>query len=282
MKRILSCLGIVGIAILAGGIGACSDDSNGELAVQGTVSQAITVDNARAVAVGQDGRTFWTYLDAHRDFTLRLPTGQSYRIYVSNGRASGGRAMVAHLALRGAAGKTPWLGVTATGTVDLGALRPASASGSGGVTIQCESCKGDDHGHDDAEKANHDADNECHEKHHGKPKDHDDDDVCEHDGDTELEPSNDPGKACEDKGEHDHDQDVCAAPDGGADAGAVDAGGGGAAGAECLVTADCSSALVCLAGHCAPPPSGGGTGAECLVDANCAAGLRCVAGLCSP
>src|SRR5262245_52908039 len=72
-------------------LAACSGarEPDGELFVQGKVSDAIAVDNARAMAVGRDGRTFWAYLDAHRDFSLRLPVGQSYQISIVNGREGG-------------------------------------------------------------------------------------------------------------------------------------------------------------------------------------------------
>jgi hypothetical protein len=243
-------VGLLGVAItVAAALAGCSgadSSGQGEMAVQGTVSQALSVDNARAVAIGSDGRTFWAYLDARRDFTLMLPVGQSYRILIANERAGGGHVKIAHLVVQ--SGATPWLGANEPGTVDLGTLRLMSRHGD------------DDDDRDESDHHRHDG--RCHEgPHHGDG----DDGVCDDDHDEALEPTKDPGHRCDDHHHHgdsgkDHDgdgDDKSCTGDG--DAGTPDAGGstGGDAG------------------------TGGGIGAECLTNKDCAAGLTCVAGVCS-
>lgn len=206
--------GITAVGIMALACGKEPSEPEGELAVQGSVSSAVQIDNARAVAIGSDGRQFWAYIDRDRDFTLRLPVGQSYRIIIANQLEGGGQVKVGHLVLRGIDGKTEWLGANEPGTVDLGRLRPVK---SGDVQTQCSECKGggdDDDEDEEDDKDDHADDKECHEK--GKKSssgddDHDDDEdegddddecnVCKDDEveDKELEPSKNPGKKCEDK-----------------------------------------------------------------------------------
>ena len=259
---------VTGFAVLAGALSGCSSggsSSGPQLAVEGSVSQAVHVDNARAVGIGTDGRTFWAYLDAQRGFTLRLPVGQSYRIVIANGREGGGEVIVGHLVLPAASGTTDWLGANAPGTVDLGTLH-----------LQSEMLP--DSQHPDHGDSDHSDDNQCHEGgHHGGG---DGDGVCSDGPDDPLPPTKDPGSKCDDHDHHSHpahhgkpcdggqdhesdggDDDDPPCPHGDAghvgDAGhasdggsSSDAGGGGGVGAECLTSADCAAHLSCIAGLC--------------------------------
>jgi hypothetical protein len=260
MNRVI----VMGVVAWAGAIAACSssgDSSSGpQLAVQGTVSKGVQVDNARAVAIGTDGSTYWAYLNDQRDFTLTLPVGQSYRLVIANARQGGGQAIVGHLVVPSASGGSSWLGANQPGTLDLGTLKLAWQGAD------------DD---DDGSHHHHDHDGECHHGgHHGGGGG---DDTCEdeHGHDEELSPTKHPGEECRDHDGHDDDDDghhhchdgggdhepPCPMGDGGhaGDAGSnADAGGGGN-----------------------DAGSGGGVGAECLTNADCMPGLMCVAGLCS-
>ena len=114
---------MLGVGFLVGALFACSDDKKDDaVTVHGTVGSRVIVDNARAIAVGADGRVFWAYLDAHRDFTLKLPVGQSYRILVANQRDEGGQRTVARLVVDG----SRWICANEATTVDLGTLKPST------------------------------------------------------------------------------------------------------------------------------------------------------------
>jgi len=128
---------------------------SGSMTVHGTVSTRLSIDNARAVAIGSDGRTFWAYLDQDREFTLDLPVGQSYRVIVANQRANGGQQTIGHLTLNGGSGRTEWIGANKAINVDLGLLRLAGTTSSTGVKPSC-ACSDDDY--DDAKGGKHDDD----------------------------------------------------------------------------------------------------------------------------
>jgi hypothetical protein len=272
---VLSAAAVLG-ATLAGCSGA--GPSGPALVVQGTVSQALATNDARAIAIGTDGRTFWTDLDAQRDFTLLLPVGQSYRIVIANAGASGPDQKIAHLVLQQSWGASLWLGANAAGSVDLGVLKLTSHGGSSGKGSSGHA--GDD---DDDHEGDHDHDNGCHEGgHHGGKDAGSGGPVCSGDDDEPLQPTKNPGSKCEDHDHHGHHQDggkatgdddddddhdgddpPCPAGDGGSpakdggpktDAGAPgsDAGSGGGVGAECLSSADCAAPLTCKAGLCSP------------------------------
>jgi hypothetical protein len=260
--------------------GGRDEPKDGTMTVHGTVSSKLAVDNARAVAIGADGRIFWAYLDVERDFTLRLPTGQSYRIVIANQLAGGGQKTVGHVALATGGAKTLWIAASEEKTVDLGRLSPASAKSSGGLSTKTcgSSCSGSSAGDDDEDDddrddgADHDDDHECHEKGKsgdgkksgGDDEDDDDDcDVCSDGDDVELQPSKPCG--CEDK-----DGDAKAKPkskdsdkpckkkgeggSGGAQGGGAQDGGakagGGKAGDACSVKSDCSAPCSCVASKC--------------------------------
>jgi hypothetical protein len=266
----------LGIAIVATMAAACSgSDSTGwsqsDLAVQGTVSEALTLDNARAVAIGSDGRTFWTYLDRERDFTLLLPVGQSYRVVIANALPGGGQIEIAHLLPQGS-GETAWLGANVAGTVDLGTLRPPPGQGGTTACLSCGSPSGDDRRGRD----HHGDDNGCHE---GPSRGDGGDGMCVGANDEPLEPTNRPGPDCADRGHHGAD----GGKDGDGDGNPCPSGGG--TGSPCTSASGCAAGLMCTAGVCASPPSGGGgVGAECLTNNDCATGLglMCVSGMCSP
>lgn len=171
MKRAVSIFGFVTLAALATACG--QDATSGVLTVHGTASQKLVLDNARAVAVGTDGRTFWAYLDQERDFTLRLPVGQSYRVLLANQLDGGGQRSLGYVTFPSDEGRSEWLGANEPGTLDLGRIGAATSAKAteGSVGTQCSNCGGD--GDDEAEeedddRSSHDDDHECREK--GKSK----------------------------------------------------------------------------------------------------------------
>jgi hypothetical protein len=193
---------IVRFAAIVAGVAACSTDatktSDDKTTVQGTVGQALYATDVEAVAVGADGRSFWSKLDTHGDFKLSVSAGQSYRILLARRDAEGMTSAVARLALTNAAGKTSWISARAGTTLRLGQLVPAgtlvknpatktdpsavgtASRGSGRGGYEEESAEssgsgrsgsgrggegsGDDDSHDDYEDdAEHSDDPECHE-----------------------------------------------------------------------------------------------------------------------
>jgi hypothetical protein len=232
----------LGLVVVAATIAGCSDSGSWNLnsvVVQGTVSQALSVDNGQAVAIGDDGKTIWTALDAERDFTLLLPLGHSYQIVIASGLPDGHQMKVGHLVLSAASGTSTWLGANEGGTVDLGVLHPASTAG---VTAYHRSSDGGggDGDEDWGSEGDHSHDNGCHQGGgHGGG-------VCCGDHDEELHPTKDPGSRCWGHGGHGDDGDgddgnkPC--PPQSRDAGAdADGSSGVPAGGECLPDAG----LVC-------------------------------------
>jgi hypothetical protein len=228
MTRSLVKLSLVTALAAAAG---CSDSGSwtqGPLFVQGTVSPALSVDNGRAVAVGEDGRTIWSALDAERDFTLLLPVGHSYEIFLAIQLPDGSEMRVGHLVLPAASGTTTWLGANEQGTVDLGVLHPEST---GGLTL------------DWGTEGNHSNDPHCHQG--STPGGG----TCSGGNDWALQPTKAPGSRCTDHWGHGgggHGNcPPCPPQDagGGADA-SMDGGGPGA---ECLPDAglECAPGLVC-------------------------------------
>lgn len=159
MKALTMFSGVV-LAAMAVACGESAESEStsrvsGSMTVHGTVSTRLSVDNARAVAIGTDGRTFWAYLDQDREFTLDLPVGQSYRVIVANQRSGGGQQTIGHLTLNGSSGRTEWIGANRAINVDLGLLRLAGTASSTGVKPSC-ACSDDDY--DDAKGGKHDDD----------------------------------------------------------------------------------------------------------------------------
>jgi hypothetical protein len=257
---------LMGVAVFAGALVACSSgdpSGRGELAVQGSVSQAVSLDNARVIAIGSDGRTFWSYLDAQRDFTLFVPVGQSYRVVIASEQAGGLQVKAGHLVVQAASGATSWLGANQPGLVDLGVLQ---------LTTQRDAR--------DRREPDHSDDNECHEGTHqgyggGGWAGHG---FCDGGHDEPLQPTKTPGAWCDDHDHHhgdagkdddgDWDDEPCQGDGGAHDGGANDSGAhGGDAGTT--------------SGGDSGSSTGGGVGADCLTSAQCATGLVCVAGLCT-
>jgi hypothetical protein len=223
---------VTAVAAAAG----CSDSGSwtqGPLFVQGTVSPALSVENGRAVAVGNDGRTIWTALDAERDFTLLLPLGHSYEIFLASELPDGSEMKVGHLVLPAASGTTPWLGANEQGTVDLGVMYPESA---GASTL------------DWGTEGDHANDPHCHQG-SGSGGGMCSGGMCSGGNDWTLQPTKDPGSRCDDHWGHggggQGNCPPCPPQDAG---GGGDASmGGGGPGAECLPDGglECAPGLVC-------------------------------------
>lgn len=246
----------LGVAALVATIAACGSSREGELTVQGTVSQELAVDDARAIAIGADGRTYWAQLDAQRDFTLTVPSGQSYRVAIANARPDGDDDIVGQLVLTDGASRTEWIRADEAATIDLGTLRAITpTTNAGNVTTQTKN--GKQQGHDPKVTICHatgSATNpyvsitvsehavEAHRAHQNKediipapaggcPGNHADDPPtqpgkprgCGHGRGADLAPSNDPGGKHKGDGPKDCDKDAGASDK---DAGGNDAGNG--------------------------------------------------------
>jgi hypothetical protein len=181
MTRNIVKLSLVTALAAAAGCGDSGSWTQGPLFVQGTVSSTLSVENGRAVAMGEDGTTIWAPLDAERDFTLLLAVGHSYEIFLTSGLPDGSEMKVGHLVLPAASGATTWLGANEQGTVDLGVLHPES---SGAVTV------------DWGTEGNHTNDPHCHQ---GSPPGGG---MCSGSNDWALQPTNDPGSRCADHWGH--------------------------------------------------------------------------------
>lgn len=191
---------VLAAALLALGVGCgrgADPDASERMTVRGTVAQLSVGQGARAVAVGADGRAVWANLDAHGDFSLRLPLGQSYRIVIANPRRAAG-----HLALAKGATTTRWLAARTTTTIDLGRLSPTTTStttASAGLRTQSA---GELEGPEQEDAGEHEDDAESH--------DGDEKEVCSGGAsDVELRASSEPGEDAKDDAEHDDHDDDC-------------------------------------------------------------------------
>src|SRR5207253_3186139 len=102
--------------------------------VHGVLPPAVrALDNARAIAVGADGRTFAAYLDPKGGFTLSLPVGHAYRIVFANSRADGSEVVLGHMIVNTSHGKEEFFGARAGSRVELGAVAPVATRSSTGV-----------------------------------------------------------------------------------------------------------------------------------------------------
>lgn len=275
MKAIAIGLGLCVTVVTAAGCGSTSSASSApskELTLSGTVSpSARKLDNARAVALSAAGKTYWAYVSPTGTFALKVPTGDAYKVVLTNARAAGGRKVVGHIVWRAVAGASSWINIEQGGAFDVGTLRArASRSAMQGAAIKTKSSDGSngsgggassgDDGHDHA----HDYD--CHED------DKERNDICEESGsnddndkDVELECDHEPGDAVkgDDSGKQADDEKEkedeaekethtpCGAPaDGGSTPPPPSDGG---AGSSCTTNADCPSNLVCAASRCVPP-----------------------------
>jgi hypothetical protein len=311
-----------GALIVGAGLVGCGDnsapDAKGTLVVQGSVSSGLSIDNGRVVAIGTNGRTFWSYLDKHGDFTLKLPVGQSYRILVANQRVSGGQQVLGRLMVPSKGSKTQWLGANEPGTVNLGTLRPTSLTS--GVQPKCSGCsaggdggasagdgesaddngsaQGSDHENDSAD---HDDDNECHEKgEHGSDDGDnetdddeggsagDDTDVCSSGSTTDLEPSQSPDASkCEDKDSHegeDYEENKACGGDNGSGSGSADSADDGSDDSTGdSASGDNSGSADSAGSQDASSGTSGGKneGETCSMTSDCSSTCNCVASKCA-
>jgi hypothetical protein len=98
--------------------------------VRGTFAeQSLALDNARAIAFGDDGSVYWTYLGAGGDFTLQLPVGCAYRIVFANELEGGGQVKIAHLTFETSVGVSEWFGANQAGDVELGGVSSTGEEG---------------------------------------------------------------------------------------------------------------------------------------------------------
>lgn len=244
--------GILALGLVAGCGGAPS--TGGTATVTGSVSRTTRpLDNARALAIGADGRSFWAYLDAAGAFALKLPVGQSYRVLVADALAGGGQRTVGHLVVHPTTGATRWIGLRVPGTVVLGALHLTPSTGlrrGGTIGLLDDPQAGSEGSQEDVD---------THED------DHEGDGLCSTQGtgeedDQELDASNEPGDAYADDQASEHEQEsdnedgAACPPAGGASSSSGSSGGSAGPGGACTTNADCSAGLVCAAAICQHPP----------------------------
>lgn len=130
MKRMSWFFGavVVGVMALTGCSSEEKSESNtastkGNLTVQGSVSSKLGTDNARAVAIGENGKKIWTFLDKHGDFSLKLPAGQAYRVVIANQLPGGGQKIIGKLKVKDGKSATDVIKAKKEGKIDLGVLR---------------------------------------------------------------------------------------------------------------------------------------------------------------
>ena len=202
-------------AVACGNSPEASTTPSSSLEVTGTVdTQLRSLDNASAVAIGSDGRTFSAYVKKNGSFKLDLPVGHTYRILIANSTMAGQLRTVGHLVNKTSDGKADEIAVKTGGKMNLGALRPAGASANSLKTAcNCDNDKGEptdkDPGDwDDDNSKGEDSDVDSPKSPKGeddyepKPKDDDKDRICEDEADVELEAENGPGDKCK-KGDDD-------------------------------------------------------------------------------
>jgi hypothetical protein len=130
---------IVRLAVLVAFTAACSstkETADDKVTVQGTVSEELYAADVQAVALGNDGRTFWAPVDVDGDFKLSLPTGQNYRVVLVRPASDGTSAVVAELAVTGGQGDATWLKGDHAATVRLGLIRAAIPAAPGAPAAQ--------------------------------------------------------------------------------------------------------------------------------------------------
>jgi outer membrane murein-binding lipoprotein Lpp len=144
MKRMSWFFGAVVVGVMA--LTGCSSEeksdstktasAKGNLTVQGSVSSKLGTDNARAVAIGENGKKIWTMLDKHGDFSLKLPTGQSYRVVIANQLPGGGQKVIGKLAVKNGKSATDVISAKKKGTIDLGVLRKPEVKSASSVATK--------------------------------------------------------------------------------------------------------------------------------------------------
>jgi hypothetical protein len=296
---------------------ACSKsaDSAATLEVTGKVdTQLRTLDNASAIAIGSDGRTFSAYIQKNGSFRLSLPVGKVYRIIFANSTMNGELRTIGHLVNSTSNGKFDEIAVKDGGTMNLGVVRPVgtstsalhtacncgstgSSSGGGGGGSDGEKSGGSDKGggsdNGGSDKSGG-SDGESSDSESGggdyetKDKDGDKDRLCEDSSDVELEAEHGPGDKCA----KDSSSDSAPKPakkscstkddnhdgkdddDGEKGGGSGSEGGGGSGGDNAGSSGSSGSADSCSS--CAPTPS------SCKCSKQCGSGSSCVASKCTP
>ncbi len=274
------------MTVLACGKG--TPDSSSTLKVTGSIdTNSRSLDNASALAIGSDGRTFSAYVQKTGRFTLELPVGHVYRIIIANSTMRGELRPIGHLVNTTSKGKADVIAVKDGGSLNLGTLRPVGSSSStlhtkcdcaGSSSEGSKSGGSDKSGDSKDEKESEDGgdDYKCHEK------DGDKDRVCQGEADVELEADHAPGdkcakddddddapkpkaKSCSTKGnkdgKDDDDKGGSSGGYGGDKAGGDEAGGGSATG-SCSCSKQCSSGSSCVASKCTPDAPGGSGGSS--------------------
>lgn len=199
MKRIVigSVMALAMAAVACGGGDKDSTGSNAaNLKVSGTVDSAgRSLDNASAIAIGSDGRTFSAYLDRAGKFSLELPVGHVYRIIIANGTMSGGLHPVGHLVNATSRGNAEEIAVKEGGTMNLGRLHPAGTTTTAAprsLHVLC-GCSSDDDDASDQSPAEDDSGDD----YKTQQKDTDKDNLCDDaSSDVDLVAENAPGDKC--------------------------------------------------------------------------------------
>jgi hypothetical protein len=278
---------------------ACSHDyaeASSTLEVTGRVdTQLRALDNASAVAVGSDGRTYSSYIQTNGSFRLSLPVGNVYRILFANSTMAGELRTIGHLVNATSSGKSDELAVKEGGKLDIGAVRPAGSGSAGGVktaTCGCDdlgSGKGDpaadpkgdtgkgdvgkgDTGKGDVGKGDVSKDGADDDLTKGdddwktKPKDADKDRLCDDDTDVELEAEHGPGDTCakggSDKAAPKITKKACVSKDldkDGKDDDGYDKSGSAdkpSADTSCTCSSECGAGSSCAASKCSSDDGG--------------------------
>jgi hypothetical protein len=198
--------------------GKNQDDSSNSssLHVTGSVDGR-TLDNASALAIGSDGKTYTAYIRQNGSFALDLPVGHVYRIVIANSTSTGQLRTIGHLVNVTSQGTADVIAVHEGGSLNLGQLRPTSTSTSAtALHPACATCSGgmgggdnDDQGENDDDQGENDDDQggdyKCHRDDGAKKK------TCDDGDDVALGASHNPGDKCakhdgDDQGENDDDQ----------------------------------------------------------------------------
>ncbi len=223
MKTTIGFGSVLALAMTALACGKPAPEASSTLKVSGAIdTRSQSLDNASAVAIGSDGRTFSAYLQRNGRFTLELPVGHVYRILIANSTMSGQLRPIGHLVNPTSRGKADVIAVKKGGSLNLGTLRPAGASSNAlKVACDCPGEKGDvppsdgdkgsgddgygdkDDGYGDGKTPTSEKDGDYGDKSGGdgddykcQQKDEDKDRVCDSSSDVELEATNSPGDKC--------------------------------------------------------------------------------------
>lgn len=306
----MKALGFGTLIALAATLLACGNstpETSKNLTITGSVdTQTLALDNASAVAVGADGRTFSAYVKRSGKFTLDLPVGQVYRIIIANSTMLGELRPIGHMVNPTSRGTSALIAVKEGGTLALGTLRRAGTSSSGlHVTSKNCNCNASGGGSDEDNADEEDDENdsvsdddvdETHESSGGgkddfkcKQKDDDKERICGSEADVELTPDNPPGDACaaapdeegpevravpcsskDDNNDGKDDDDSVGSSDA---QGGDNAQGGDDSGSE-SATPDGSS---CGGSGCEPTPP-----KSCVCTKQCGTGSSCIASKCTP